>query len=41
MLACSECACKGSGSGDLMTQAVDDIEVQAFIQGQLTVKCIM
>ena len=37
MLACSECAFKGSGSGDLVTQAVDDVGVQVFIQGQLSV----
>ena len=31
MLTCSECTFKGSGSGDLVTQAVDDVEVQVFI----------
>ena len=40
-LSCSECACKGSGSGDKVTQAVDGVEVQVFIRGQLTVKCIV
>ena len=29
MLTCSECSFKGSGSGDLVTQAVDDIEVHS------------
>ena len=37
----SGCACKGSGSGDLVTLAVDGVEVQAFIRGQLTVICIV
>ena len=36
MLACSECAFKGSGSGDLVTLAVDGVEVQVFFQWQLT-----
>ena len=41
MLACSECAFKGSGSGDSVTQAVDGVEVQAFFQWQLTSGCIV
>ena len=38
---CSGCACKGSGSGDKVTLVVDDVEVQVFIQGQLTSECIV
>ena len=40
MLACSECAFKGPGSGDLVTLAVDDVEVQVFFRWQLTLNVL-
>ena len=40
MLTCSECTFKGSGSGDKVTQAVCDVEAQAFIQWQLTLNIL-
>ena len=39
-LSCSGCACKGSRSGDLVTLAVDGVEVQAFFQWQLTLNIL-
>ena len=36
LVLCSGCACKDSRSGDLVTLAVDGVEVQVFFQWQLT-----